>query len=246
LNRPDYAIAMQAASTKKGLRFVCWDEADVNKRDALSAFNKDTLSMNWAVRGLSIWQTWNNPSAEWLDRPFVEEKISSVIFVIDKWKDKPRRYLFFTRKGILKLLSEKGNLKYETIKKYGKEYALYMGWFKEYKGVLWNDYMKKKSERMTNKVDEFYQKYGKGKNITASKAAEAIGARKATVLEAAELALEEGLLPADARLPGGKWQLDGSGVEVIKRVVERLRVREPREPLELDEIYYTRKGGNQP
>jgi hypothetical protein len=174
LNRQDYAAGMKRASTYDGWRFELWDEADANKRDALSQFNKDTISMNWAVRGLRIFQIWDNPSAEWLDKPFVEEKINSMCYVLDKFKDRPRRYLFFTRKGILALLEERGNLKHETLRKYGPKYALYQGWFKKYNGPLWKEYEKKKQERMTSKVDEFFKKYADEETLNQSRAAKAL------------------------------------------------------------------------
>lgn len=161
LNRPDYARALKAASEKRPLRFTCWDEADANRRDALSKFNKDAMSLNWKIRGKSIFQIWNNPTAEWLDRPFIEEKIDSMIYVLDKSTTKPRRYLFFKRSQLLRLLEEQGNLKHDTLRKYGPKHALYLGWFRQYKGKLWKEYLAKKTTRMDDGINEFYEKYGK-------------------------------------------------------------------------------------
>lgn len=175
LNRRDYAICMKRASGHHGLRFVMWDEADVGKRDALSRFNKDAMNMNWAIRGKEIFQIWNNPSAEWLDKPFIEEKINSFSYVMDKFKDRPRRYLFFLREDLLRLLNDKGDLKYETLRKHGPQYAIYRGWFRAYNGPLWKEYMKKKEARMDDKIDEFFQTYGAEESYTQVKTAALLG-----------------------------------------------------------------------
>lgn len=217
LNQQDLAVGIKLASAQPRRRFSMFDEANVSKRDASSRFNKDLIGVYFAIRGLEIFSEWNNPSLDYIDKPFIEEKLNAVIVVIDKSAPpKPRRYLFFTREGILRLLAEHGDLKLETIRRHGRKYALYMGWFKQYRGRLWKDYEKKKQARMEHKVDDFYEKYGKAKPVSLAEAARRLRCAENTIRKYAPLAIKEGALRADCKSAGGHWRFEESDLKILQ------------------------------
>lgn len=165
LDRGSFANAMKYASEKEKPRFCMNDEANVSKRDSLTRFNREMLDIYFANRGLNIFHWWNNPSLEMIDKAFIKERIKGVIFVFSKSINKPRLYYYFHSKDILKMLEKEKKLDLNVLREKAKKYAFYLGWFKIYKGELWDDYLKKKQGRMVDKVKEFYDKYGyeKGK-----------------------------------------------------------------------------------
>ena len=169
LTRPDFARAIKTAKDMKLHRFVGYDEANVSKRDALTKWNRAVMDLYYSIRGLQMFHWWNNPSAEMLDKPFIEECVKGLIFIFTKDIKRPRLYYYFTKDDLLDLLEKHGNLKHRTLKKYAKQYAYYRGWFKDYNGPLKTAYLAKKMDRMEQKVDDFHTEYGleDGKTIAA-------------------------------------------------------------------------------
>lgn len=160
LDKMSFANAMKYCIEKSLPRFNMNDEANISKRDSLTKFNRDILDLYFANRGLNIFHWWNNPSLNMIDKAFIKERIKGVIFVFTKSKDKPRLYYYFHTQQLLKLYEKEDNFDLTTLKNKAKKYAYYMGWFRPYKGKLWNDYLDKKKGRMVDKVQEFYDKYG--------------------------------------------------------------------------------------
>lgn len=171
LNQVDLANAYYLVRQKPKLRWVMFDEANVMSRDAMSMFNKKFLKLNWGVRGENIAQWWNNPSAEWFDKPFIQEVIHAIIFIIDKNSD-VRRYFYFRKTDAIALLEKYGSLTHQVLDQHGEEYAEYQGWFTAYTGPLWEPYMKKKKERMGNLIQDFYEEFGQEKKYNDKQAAD--------------------------------------------------------------------------
>jgi len=169
LTREDFAGALKLAKDDPMPRFCMNDEANISKRDSLTKFNKDMIDLYYSIRGLQIFHWWNNPSLDMIDKPFIEERISGVIFIFTKTVNKPRLYYYFTKQKLLAMLEKYGNLKLTTIKKIAKKYAFYRGWFRPYNGPLWEPYMVKKRSRMNGKVDDFYMKYSNNKGTKYSR-----------------------------------------------------------------------------
>lgn len=144
----------------KGYKFLGNDEANISKRDALSKYNKDLLDLYYSCRGLNIFHWWNNPSVDIIDKPFIKDRVKGFILITTKDKDRPRIYYYFTKNALIKIFEKYKNLDIKTIKKVKGKYALYKGWFKDYKGELKRDYLDKKNPRMIEKVDDFVNKYG--------------------------------------------------------------------------------------
>jgi len=164
LCRPTIAKAVQTVKNIPKPRCALFDEANINKRDSLSKFNKDVMDLFMAIRGLNIFWLWCNPSANMMDKFFIEERISAIIYVkkqtVGEGEHQRRVFYFFKTKKILQILEKYGNLKTKTLNKVKKKYAFFRGWFKLYDGKLKESYEEKKQERMKDKSDEFCEKYG--------------------------------------------------------------------------------------
>jgi hypothetical protein len=182
LTRDSFAHATKAVKDKQGLRFLGNDEANLSKRDSLSQYNKDVLDLYFSVRGLNIFHWWNNPSVEMIDKAFIKERIKGMIMVTTKDKDKPRIYYYFRKDEMLKIYEKYGNLDLKTIRKVKKKYAFYRGWVKKYTGKMLKPYLEKKGERMNNKVDLFYEKWGNSDkfNFSAKQVYEKVGISQMT------------------------------------------------------------------
>jgi ABC-type dipeptide/oligopeptide/nickel transport system ATPase component len=161
LNKNDFATALYSAKEKKGFKMCVNDEANISKRDSLTKYNKEVIDLYMSIRGLNIFHVWCNPSVDMIDKHFIEERINGLIYVRTKDINRPRLYYFFPKKNLLKLWEKEKNLKMETLNKHRKTFSSYVGWFRDYKGCLREPYLKKKDNRMTEKVDYFYEKYGK-------------------------------------------------------------------------------------
>lgn len=218
LNRKKHARALRLAKQKKRRRFTGDDEANVSKRDALTKYNKDRIDLYYAIRGLNIFHWWNNPSLDMIDKPFIEERVRGVIVVITKGKD-VRFYYYFTKKGILKLLEKHGNLKLQTLKKHGPQYAHHLGWFRDYKGHLLKPYLAEKNQRMDDKVEDFFAKYGGEETLSLRAVINRLGIANATGVKYARLALREGVLPPESRTPTGQWVFTEETLEDFRSYV---------------------------
>jgi hypothetical protein len=162
LTRADFATALKTATHEPDVtrRFCAFDEANVTRRDALTDFNKKLIDLYFSIRGLRIFHIWCNPSIEYLEKTFIEERIKGLLVVATKDNDRPRIYYYYRKKDLLLLLEKEGDLKTRTLIKGAKKYAYYRGWFRPYKGKLWDAYQVKKEIRMIEKVDMFYEEFG--------------------------------------------------------------------------------------
>lgn len=159
--REDFAESLnEARKLPKGIRFVGNDEANINKRDALTKWNKDLLDMYYSIRGLNIFHWWSNPSVDMIDKPFLKDRVKGMFLITTKSTDRPRIYYYFEKARLLQIYEKYGNLDIKTIRKVRKKYSLYRGWFKDYKGFLKQPYLDKKNPRMVDKVKDFLLKYG--------------------------------------------------------------------------------------
>ncbi|MFH1828457.1 MAG: hypothetical protein ABH824_04290 [Nanoarchaeota archaeon] len=158
LNKSSIAKALKAATDKPLPRCLWVDEANINKRDSLSKFNKDMIDLYFSIRGLQIFHVWCNPSLDMMDKFFIEERIKGIFYITNK-NPKVRLYYYFKKESILKIYNKYGHLKLPLLYKIRKKYAYYRGWFKVYDGFLLEDYLKKKDDRMEEKVANFYDKW---------------------------------------------------------------------------------------
>lgn len=193
LTRKDFAGALKTAKDAPGLRFAGYDESNVNKRDSTTRFNKVVIDLYFSIRGLRIFHWWNNPSVDYIDKVFIEERLKGVIFIFTKDKKRPRLYYYFRKRDILALYERVGDLKLRTLKKHARRYAYYRGWFLPYNGRLWAEYLKKKDERMAEKVEEFFAEYG-GELVARPELQKELGVSRSTINEWESRARAEGVL----------------------------------------------------
>lgn len=160
VNQKTFATALKNAKEQSSNRFCANDEANISKRGHATRWNKELLDLYFSIRGLQIFHWWNNPSLEIIDKPFIEERIKGFIYIYTKDMNIPRQYYYFRRDDLLKLYLKHGNLKLQTLRKHGKRYAYYQGWFRKYNGSLWKPYLELKDLRMGERVEDFYFEFG--------------------------------------------------------------------------------------
>lgn len=165
LSREEFAHSNQAVTNMPKPRALAYDEANVNKRASMSTWNRDLLDLYYSNRGLNIFHIWCNPSLQTIDKAFLDERIKAVLMIVGKKNSHFRYYYWFKPEALDKIMDKYGRLNLKVLKKVRDKYAWYMGWFKDYNGVLKQPYLEKKSRRMTMKVEQFYEKYGEDELI---------------------------------------------------------------------------------
>lgn len=179
MSKSDFAESLKYCTHAPKPRLLWYDEANVQKRDALSRWNKELIDLYFAIRGLNIFHIWCNPSIEVLDRPFIEERLKAIIYVKGKGKEY-RRYYFFRKKDILNIYAKYGKLDLNLLSRVRGKYSYFEGWFKDYDGVLKKPYLEKKEARMKAKVDQFFKNHG-GNELSSADLAKKVGISKDAV-----------------------------------------------------------------
>jgi len=143
-------------------RALVYDEANVNKRRAMASFNTDLLDQYYSNRGLNMLHIWCNPSLDMIDHVFINELIKGVVFFPtgNKKLKNFRYYYYFHKDAIKKIYDKFGKLDLDILSKCKEKYAWYMGWFRDYDGILKKAYLVDKDARMKDKAKQFQEKYG--------------------------------------------------------------------------------------
>ena len=164
-----------------------------------------------------------------LDKPFIEERVKGIIFILTKHQNKPRSYYYFTQKGFLRLLDDRGDLKHNTVKKYGREYAFYQGWFRDYHGPLLPQYLKNKEDHMHEKIATFVQEFGRSISITPREYAEKVSCDPKTALKAIRYAINhKALLPEHYFLTASGYpRLYPEAEPIINKILETKTYNKP-------------------
>lgn len=197
LDRSEFADALKQAKNRSSLRFVANDEANINKRDSLTKYNKAILDLYMSIRGLNIFHVWDNPSAEMIDKAFIKERVKGLILIYDKSPER-RTYWFFKAETLTKIFERIGNLDLATLIK-NRHLAYYQGWFRPYSGKLLEAYLTKKNKRMEDKVDTFHKAWGTGPKqgearVTRAGLGKRLGVTSRTIIEYEKELLRDGLL----------------------------------------------------
>jgi len=219
--RGSYAEALYQAAHAPKPRFCCFDEANVSKRDSLSQFNKDLITLFMSVRGANIFHIWNNPSVDILDKQFIRERIHAIILVRGKWNDRPRHYYYFKVENILKILEKYKKIDIKVLGKVRKKYAAYRGWFRNYNGKLLPEYMKHKENRIMEVIDQFREKYANdtAELPTRAEAARKLGCSMDSIKRHAARLTAKGLLEEGKHYimtAVGKQKFTEAGLELMK------------------------------
>lgn len=212
--------------------FVVYDEADVNRRASLTQWNRDLINLYMTNRVFQLLHVWCWPSLHLLDQAFVQERITGVFFIATKDKDRPRRYVYYPRASLLKMVDAGINLTHHALKKHASKYGYYVGWFRKYEGELLEAYKEIKIESAGQIDESFHEKYAKGrKRYSLQKAAATIGVGFNTARKALMSALALGLIEeSTVRTPTGQYNLSENDLPTLKTIIqERRYVGEARE-----------------
>jgi len=151
-----YGNALKRVKEKKPLRICVWDEANISRRDALSKFNKQLINIYMKNRALRMLHIWCNPSVQMIDNIFIKERIKGFFYCPSKEKT-VRPYYYIPKEGLLKIYDKYKSIDEPTIKKTVKEYALFKGWYREYKGPMKEEYLKKKLKETEESSEEWVE-----------------------------------------------------------------------------------------
>lgn len=207
----------QALAKVKNVRgaSLMHDEGNFSKRDSMSQKNKDTIDLWFSFRDKE-WFIWlNNPSADYLDKELVQGDLVNFFVFIHA---KQARYYLFTRKQLQDLFSAFGSLSSKVIKKHGKRFASWDGWFRKYSGQDWDDYLVRKRSRIDNKLDDYIAKYGKGVTSSCKEVGDALGVTERTVQRYLK---DNSSLPvfSDARNAVGVWRLRDKHIDALRSIM---------------------------
>jgi len=139
---------------------VGYDEADSDNLEQNAKWNKALFKIYMKIRYLNGFHFWCWPSLRAVDRRFIEERVNGVFFCYTKEKDIPRKYAYFPKDRLIKLLDTFENFSYQNLKRAIAKFALYVGEYRDYQGKLREDYRKKKYESGNSTVDDFYDQFG--------------------------------------------------------------------------------------
>lgn len=220
-DRSSFAVSQKRAKDQPLPRFLCNDEANINARDGNSRYIQDLKDLYYSNRGLNIFHWWNNPSVQTTDKDFVLERIAGLIYIATKSKHRPRVYYYFRKNDILKIFDEVETLRLHILKRYATKYAYYQGWFRDYRGRLYQDYKKKKDARMDEKVEVFFEKYGNSNTMLSMR----------DVLDTLHISRQSlvdhlASMEADKAIPVGALEVSPSKRRYFKpELVEQIRQR---------------------
>lgn len=206
--------AFSLAAESKG--FVLFDEFNLSRRRSMGSWNVDLLDMLNAVAGLNLGLWANNPSADTIDRDFIEQGLCQYFVFIYA----PRyRFYVFTLKGITDLMADHGRLDFLTVKEHGAYYAWLDSYWSFYNNDFWNDYKARKKDRMIEKVSSMYEKYAV-KTHNFAEACRVIGRSDPTLRKYVDLMLKNGSLTPDVRTSSGSWSFTEEHLKVIAEYIK--------------------------
>lgn len=209
LSKEKYAQALFQAKATKKPRYVAYDEALVIKRSSLTKWNKELVELQQQIRGKNICQFWCTPSVDMLDKHFLNEVADGLFFVYTK--NTPRYYMYFQKEAIQEILEKHKNLSHNTLVKYGKRYAYYIGWFEKYDGDGWQEYLRLKNKSMDGAIEGFYNRWAKGELYSGAKSAELLGVARSTLYDW----LKDRPEYEKNKTPTGNWRFSKEDLEAI-------------------------------
>lgn len=136
-----------------------FDEADTDNMEQNSKWNRAIFKLYMKIRFLNGFHWWNWPVLRTLDSRFVEERINGVFFCYTKEQHAPRKYAYFPKSAILRLLEKNKRLSFDVLKASIEKYALFQGYFRDYTGKLKKDYLEVKHKAGFDAVDEFTDEF---------------------------------------------------------------------------------------
>jgi len=171
LNPQAYAAAVFKAKElrvkeKQELVACVYDEANILSTELMSEFPKEVIRMFAEIRGLNIFHMWCMPNPRRLPEDFTAEMFNGIIVITSKEKARPREFYYWTTRKINRLREKTGSeanpskITYSNLLKWRK-HADFKGCFRDYQGLLLPEYLRMKERKMSERVDSFYERFGK-------------------------------------------------------------------------------------
>jgi hypothetical protein len=155
----------QLVATKRGLNkekdvVLAYDEAGVTGKNHGQSFIKDIQDLYMINRAAGILHLWCWPNFKGITRSFIDERIRGVFFCFTKSANRPRKYVFYTKDGIMSMLDKGIELTTHNLKTNRHKYGYYIGCFTKYAGVLTEGYAQNKKESIIQMSQDFASKHG--------------------------------------------------------------------------------------
>lgn len=197
--------------------FLDYDEQDLTSRGSMTKWNRDVMRLYSTNRVFGGFHIWCNPSLEYTDKFFVQERVTGVFYVFSKNDNAPRQYYFYTKRSILKLLDLGERLTHHTLKKYGQQAAEYRGWFKKYEGPLAEAYKGHKLDSASTINEEFFNEYSNRTKKTLRQIAIEVGCSSDTVKLINQELKEKNLEPTIENFKKIKVERRQRGINQLKQ-----------------------------
>lgn len=207
----------------KHMRVCHYDEANITKREAMTRFNRKIIDVFEVIRAKNGLHIWCNPSAEYLDKKFIDERVKCLIYTFRYPRGK---YMLIPRKSLLHLIDKHKNLKQDTLERFGNEVAgikKQRGWFRKYpKNKFLKEYLERKDSRQDFKLDEFKEEFGGSEAYySLSDAARAFGMVWPTAQKYINKAIEDGVFAeSEVKTPNGRWKLKKKHIDALNNYIK--------------------------
>jgi len=222
LDKQRHAQAVKHATEKELPRYVDYDEAPVYGRDAMSKYNKDLIKLYDSIRGKQIFNIWNNPRLDMLDKPFLDGPLDAVVYIGDKSTTRPRRYHVYTASQITQWYESEGKLTLDVLSSHEDD-AVWTGWFRPRNDELWSRYEGLKDESMDSHVESFFEEWGSEDLMSAREASDNIDTHHSTFTKYLNKLTEDGVLEEDVdykQTPSGAYKVPRKTMKDVEEAIE--------------------------
>lgn len=201
-------------------RIVHFDEATVSRRDSSSVFNKKLIHLYEVNREKRLFTIWCTPSAQYMERKFIEERINALIFVYERPRGK---YILIPRLKLKEMIKDHGEIYELTLKQHGESYAIIKnGRFTKFDDEEWNKiYLKKKNDRIDYVTDDFFDEFNDQENcFSMRQVAEQLRISQSTVSKTIKGMIDNNLLSKEIMTPTGRYKINQENLDIIKKYIE--------------------------
>lgn len=166
---------------------LAYDEASITKKRHAEKYVKDVVDLYMINRAAGIMHHWCWPNLKGIHNDFINERVKGVFFIYTKQKFKPRRYVFYPKDHLMKMLELGISLNSFNLKKHRKKYGYFIGCFTKYDGSLQEGYLKNKTDSILEISKSFADKY-------SGKKEKSVGGNSASVKDSDDVSRVVGAL----------------------------------------------------
>lgn len=203
-------------------RALMYDEAEANKRNSMSKWNKDLIRLYSKIRGKRILHGWCYPDSDSIDKKLISNRVNGIFVTYEKNTTGYRHYYYYSQEGIKRILRDFKELSVDLLIEQAKKYAEYQGYFAEYDGPLRAAYFERKEQGMDDEIDSFSEKYGNDEQETFGLQATAklLGVSLRTVERAVQFGYSTNVLDKNKITSlSGRYKLLTEDIELIRTII---------------------------